>query len=126
MSNYYCFTVSFHKDAATRKLKIDYALYPVDMVEQDGKDFGFRSKVSDEEPFILRKHKDHWEKFKKHKDVVSCAIVYEAQILNDLEKVERCYIPELEKRIRQKIPLRFKYKRKLKERLARVIDPTMP
>ena len=117
--------MSFHKDTNTKKLKIDYALFPVDLVkaDRDKKTYEFHSKVSDEEAFTLPMKK--CEFCHKKKDFVSYTTVIKTE-LSSLEDTETTYIPEIERRVKKKIPLRFRYKKKLKERLARIIDPSLP
>ena len=135
--NNYCFIVKFHttkyREALSysflnlfhitfymKKIKIDYSMFPVEKISEDEKNVNYKSMVSNDTFISLYKKKNHIEKINKTKLSFSYITVLTTEE-NDMAKNEIEMLPIIEKRIRSKIPFRFLYKKKLRDRLQRII-----
>lgn len=140
--NNYCFTVNFHKtnyketitysllnlfhiSFYVKKIKIDYSMFPVKVVDEDKNYISFKSMVSTDSPFTLKKNSKCVEGISKTKSSFVYMTVLSTEN-DDMVKNEIEMLPILEKRIRSKIPFRFLYKKKLRDRLKRVINSACP
>ena len=114
----------FHIIFYVKKIKIDYSMFPVKQIYENKKNISFCSEVS-QEKFTFKKKGKYIEDFKKTKTSLSYSIVLKTEKEN-MEKNEIEMLPILEKRIRAKIPFRFLYKKKLRDRIKRIINPSCP
>ena len=116
MSNY-CITFNICYHANVGKLKIDYGLVPVK--SENGK---WKSEVSNEIFEGLKQKKFGYVKFFKNKNQVYCQIIAEG-LGSDMADSEESLLLLAEHYIRTKIPFRFKYKKVLRERIKRILNP---
>lgn len=117
MSNfclYFC--IKEHID----KIKIDYYIIPVK------KNNNLFTSVVSEETFDLKDFKElnssSFVFFNKQKKFVECRMIFENLLNIELEIAEKMYIPIIQKYIKSKIPFRFKFKKKLDERVHQLLN----
>jgi len=115
--------VTFHP--TKYKELIEYSLFTVKVVDEDKKCTSFKSLVSTDKPFTLKKNGKYIEGVSKNKSSFVYMIVLSTE-KDDMAKNEIEMLPILEKRIRLKIPFRFLYKKKLRDRLKRIINSSCP
>jgi len=115
----------FHISFYVKKIKIDYSMFPVKVVDEDKKCTSFKSLVSTDKPFTLKKNGKYIEGVSKNKSSFVYMIVLSTE-KDDMAKNEIEMLSILEKRIRLKIPFRFLYKKKLRDRLKRIINSSCP
>lgn len=116
--NSYCITFNINYHRAIKKLKVDYGL-----VSCEFKDGVWKSSVSNETFTNLKKTKLGYLRFFKKKDQVFYQLIVENQD-SDFEKVESKILNLARKDLKWKIPFRFNYKKKLDERVLRIINPS--
>ena len=117
LSNY-CITFNINYHRAIKKLKVDYGLVPCEF-----KDGNWKSSVSNEIFTETKKTKLGYLRFFKKKDQVFYQLIVENQD-DDLEKNEPKLLDLARRDLKWKIPFRFNYKKKLDERILRIINPS--
>lgn len=117
-SFYLTFVVRYVKDVD--KVKIDYGLLPVRPTSKGGE---YVSDVSPEKYDNFKKNKqlDCWFRFSKTKDVVNFSGVFQFET-DDLLEVEKMLLPKVGDFIKSKIPFRFRFKKKIDERISRILS----
>ena len=103
---------SIRKDNDSGKIKMDYALYEINKLSEGI----YQSSVSKEMIYF----KDNSFEIKKKKDFVFFRALIEDQS-NDFKLVAEKYIPIMSKFLRKKIPFKFKFKKKLDERIPEIL-----
>ena len=103
---------SIRKDNDSGKIKMDYALYEINKLSEGI----YQSSVSKEMIYF----KDNSFEIKKKKDFVLFRALIEDQS-NDFKLVAEKYIPIMSKFLRKKIPFKFKFKKKLDERIPEIL-----
>ena len=113
--NNYLLTFDMYISKSNNKLKIDYSFIPVEKIGND-----FKSLVSENYTYTDFKKKNNFyvKRFKK-KDRVKIAYAFSTEL--DFEEAERKFIIVAMKKTFWYIPFRFSYKKKLKERVARIL-----
>lgn len=122
--NNYCigFNIyNFKTDYGTDKVKIDYFIVPVSVV--DGENGIYKSKVGTSvfSGMNLKKifGKNYYYSLSKKKDSVNFKIVIYTE--DSLELSEKNFLPKIEKYLRKKLFLRPKFKKALEERVKRIL-----
>ena len=100
------------KDKESGKIKMDYALYEINKLSEGT----YQSSVSKEMIYF----KDKSFEIKKKKDFVFFRTLIEDQS-NDFKLVAEKYLPIMSKFLRKRIPFRFKFKKKLSERIPEIL-----
>lgn len=123
MNNFYIsFNIyNFKTDYGTIKTKIDYFIVPVKVI--DGEKGTYQSTVGPSiyKDLKLKKifGKTYYSKFKKSKDSVSFQIVIYTE--NNMETVEKEWMPKINKYLNKKMFFRKKFKKALSERIERIL-----
>ena len=102
---------SIRKDKETGKIKMDYFLYEINKLSEGM----FQSTVSKEIVYFNSSFE-----IKKKKDFITFRTLIE-DTSGDFKEVANKYIPIKSKFLRKKIPFRFKFKKKLDERIPEIL-----
>lgn len=109
----------FHILFYVKKIKIDYAMFPVEEVDEDENYISFKSKLSNDFVGSFKKHKKNLERIEKKNGKISYSLIIETED-DDFSKIEKQFLPVFEKKFLRKIPFKIFYKRKLKLRFKTI------
>lgn len=115
----YSYFSFFHVFFYVKKTKIDYAMFPVKMVDEDEKYVSFKSKLSNDFVGSFKKRKNFLERIEKKNGKILYDLIFETEE-DDFSKIEKQILPIFEKKILKKIPFKFIYKKKLKSRFKTI------
>ncbi len=116
MNNYYV-RISVYK--SQNKIKVNYGIIPVRKIITDNEEF-YKSDNNGQEYRNFKKYKNNLIKFSKEKEVVLFEMIYSSE--DEFIKAEKNVLLIASKIIKSKIPFRFKFKKKLKERVKFLLN----
>lgn len=116
LNNYYV-RISVYK--SQNKIKVNYGIIPVRKIVTDNEEF-YKSDNNGQEYRNFKKYKNNLIKFSKEKEVVLFEMIYSSE--DEFIKAEKNVLLIASKIIKSKIPFRFKFKKKLKERVKFLLN----
>ena len=116
LNNYYV-RISVYK--SQNKIKVNYGIIPVRKIITDNEEF-YKSDNNGQEYRNFKKYKNNLIKFSKEKEVVLFEMIYSSE--DEFIKAEKNVLLIASKIIKSKIPFRFKFKKKLKERVKFLLN----
>lgn len=116
LNNYYA-RISVYK--SQNKIKVNYGIIPVRKIVTDNEEF-YKSDNNGQEYRNFKKYKNNLIKFSKEKEVVLFEMIYSSE--DEFIKAEKNVLLIANKIIKSKIPFRFKFKKKLKERVKFLLN----